>query len=632
MAKKASPVAAVPPPSPDEESLGKVDSLKTLNELLFVETVELRQKIGDLRSHLDRLSLDHSFSSDLENHITRLVLASRLAEFAEEMAAAEERTTPVKAAVVMAGLHLESADADKDAIEKTLDAAISDKDAVLVDTDDKNHQAELQVAVLEETESLEVALKQTLSSPGTLEVEKATMGEKIKYMEEVLRITDDQLRSIAREKGEIEKDLELAIMERNACRRDLNAMSMVLEKTKEEFAGYQAANNALDQGIVKLERQFEEEHATVIKEVNRWTGKVGSTKRRKEALEQQIRILETKIADLQGKASTSEAIRRDKMALGEKVGSVEEALKSANELFDLVAAEKDGLKKALEQATLERESTQRKLTDEANKCKATIAQMTEELKMKLGLKAVDELKAKQEGEVTTLQGQVADLSSTLSALVDLSGDINGRKAQRQAEKEAVLRDLDLEKAEVRRLRLQLEKLKKSRDDADNELRKMEVVIDGLIAENRSIKIAIDSRATEKASLEEKLRSAQQVSEKMEGKARAAEKNFARALSWLRSTSVFIAALVTECNEDGVGRGIDIEQDADESMEHTAGELKAMKMALKSKLAKVEGMDQALNLLGGAVEEGKKKGGEWRWLCPTAVTLLAAISLAYAAKH
>lgn len=625
MAKNASPVAAVPPPSPDEESLGKVDSLKTLNELLFMETEELRQKIGDLRSHLDHLSLDHSLLSDLENDVTRLVLASRLAEFAEEMAAAEERTTPVEADLVMAGLHLESADADNDAIEKTLDAAISDKDAVLEDTGDKNHHAELQVAVLlEEMESLEVALKQNLSSIGTLEVEKATMGEKIKYMEEVLRTTDDQLLSIAREKGEIEKDLELAIMERNACRRDLNAMSMVLEKMKEEFAGYQAANNALDQGIVKLERQFEEEHATVIKEVNRWLGKVGSTERRKEELEQQISILQTKIADLQGKVSKSEAIRQEKISLEEKLGSVEEALKSANERFDLVAAEKDGLEKALEQATLERESTQRKLTDEANKCKAMIAQVTEQLKMMLGLKAVDELKAKREGEIATLQGQVADLSSTLSALVDLSGDITGRKAQRQAEKEAVLRDLDLEKAEVRRLRLQLEKLKKSRDDADNELRKMEVVIDGLIAENRSIEITIDSRTTEKDSLEEKLRTAQQVSEKMEGKA--------GGLSLLRSTSVFITGLVTEGNEDGIGRGIDIEQDADESMEHMAGELEAMKTALKSKLAKVEGIDQALNLLGGAVGEGKKKGGEWRWLCPTAATLLAAISLAYAAKR
>ncbi|CAL9153833.1 unnamed protein product [Musa hybrid cultivar] len=585
MDKKASPVAAVPPPSPDGESLGKVESLKTLNELLFMETEELRQKIRDLRSHLDHLSLDHSLSSDLENDITRLVLASRLAEFAEEMTAAEERTTPVEADLVMAGLHLESADADKDAIEKTLDAAISDKVAVLEDTGDKNHHAELQVAVLlEEMESLEVALKQNLSSIGTLEVEKATMGEKIKYMEEVLRTTDDQLLSIAREKGEIEKDLELAIMERNACRRDLHAMSMVLEKTKEEFAGYQAANNALDQGIVKLERQFEEEHATVIKDVNRWMGKVGGTERRKEELEQQISILQTKITDLQGKVSKSEAIRQEKIALEEKLGSVEEALKSANERFDLVAAEKDGLKKALEQATLERESTQRKLTDEANKCKAMIAQVTEELKMKLGLKAVDESKAKQEGEIATLQGQVADLSSTLSALVDSSGDITGRKAQRQAEKEAVLRDLDLEKAKVRRLRLQLEKLKKGRDDAANVLRKMVVVIEGLIAENRIIE-----------------------------------------------TSELITGLVTAGNEDGVGRGIDIEQDADESMEHMGGELEAMKTALKSKLAKVEGMDQALNLLGGAVE-GKKNGGEWRWLCPTAATLLAAISLAYAAKH
>ncbi|CAD5163449.1 unnamed protein product [Musa acuminata subsp. malaccensis] len=585
MDKKASPVAAVPPPSPDGESLGKVDSLKTLNELLFMETEELRQKIRDLRSHLDHLSLDHSLSSDLENDITRLVLASRLAEFAEEMAAAEERTTPVDADLMTAGLHLESADADKDAIEKTLDAAISDKDAVLEDTGDKNHHAELQVAVLlEEMESLEVALKQNLSSIGTLEVEKATMGEKIKYMEEVLRTTDDQLLSIAREKGEIEKDLELAIMERNACRRDLNAMSMVLEKTKEEFAGYQAANNALDQGIVKLERQFEEEHATVSKDVNRWMGKVGGTERRKEELEQQISILQTKITDLQGKVSKSEAIRQEKIALEEKLGSVEEAVKSANERFDLVAAEKDGLKKALEQATLERESTQRKLTDEANKCKAMIAQVTEELKMKLGLKAVDESKAKQEGEIATLQGQVADLSSTLSALVDSSGDITGRKAQRQAEKEAVLRDLDLEKAKVRRLRLQLEKLKKGRDDAANVLRKMVVVIEGLIAENRIIE-----------------------------------------------TSELITGLVTAGNEDGVGRGIDIEQDADESMEHMGGELEAMKTALKSKLAKVEGMDQALNLLGGAVE-GKKNGGEWRWLCPTAATLLAAISLAYAAKH
>ncbi|XP_009383694.2 uncharacterized protein LOC103971405 [Musa acuminata AAA Group] len=647
MARKKTSAAAPLPKQPSSDTL---ENLKELNRLLLKETMERREQVTALRSSLHQLSHDSSLSSDLERRFTGLVVASRLSEVAAEMAAAE-------AALVTARERLESVSEEKDALKKALDVAVLERDSAVADLDENKRQAEARVAtVVEEADRTKSDLEQRKAYVRSLEDENTTLEEKIKSTEEYLRSASDQLQSIRDEKGEIEINLRQAIQDRDACKKDLDVLSVALQTAQEKVENSQAANIALSEEIAIMQRDFEEDKTKFVKEIAGLKERAHSIDCKKEELEQEKTILETEVAGLRGRVSELGAIVQQRIALEEKLSLAEEALRRTNERLDFVTAETDDVKKALKQAISERDLSQVKLAEE-EKLKATARKETERLTKELGflekekerlqldneaqkrdhvkeldglrdtVKKIEEekdeihrLRTEQKVEIANLQMEVAKLLSSVSELQELCRTNTECNLQLQAEKESALRDLDLEKAGVDGLRLQIEELKKSKDDAHVEVSEIKASLNCLIAENKNMKLEFDSLDKEKASLEEKLDNTLHVVEEMEAKARTADENFNRVLFLLKDNADVMDGL-GEGEENGVGQEIGSER-----------ELDAIVMTLKSKAAKTEDMDREIKVLRGAIAVAEKKGGGvWTWLYPTVATCIAAISFAYATK-
>ncbi|RZS25739.1 hypothetical protein BHM03_00058988 [Ensete ventricosum] len=649
MAKKKTSTTAPLPKQPSSDTL---ENLKELNRLLLKETMERREQVNALQSGLHQLSHDSSLSSDLERRVTRLVVASRLSEVGKEMAA-------VVGAMGTARERLESVSEEKDALKKALDVAVLERDSAVADLDENKRQAEARVAtVIEEADRQKSDLQQRKAYIRSLEDEKTTLEEKIRSTGEYLRGASDQLQSIRGEKGEIEINLRQAIQDREACKKDLDVLSVALQTAQEKVESSQAVNIALNEEIASMQRDFEEGKTKFVKEIDELKLRAHSIDCKKEELEQEKAILETEVAGLRGRVSELGAIVQQRIALEGKLSLAEEALRITNERLDFITAETDDIEKALKQAISERDLSQVKLAEE-EKLKATARKETERLTKELGflekekerlqldidaqkrdhVKELDglrdtvqkieeekdeihRLRTEQKAEIANLQMEVAKLLSSVSELQELCRTNFEGNLQLQAEKESALRDLDLEKLGVNGLRLQIEALKKSKDDAHIEVSEIKASLDCLMAENKHMKLEFDSLAKEKASLEEKLDNTLHVSEESEAKARTADENFNRVLFLLKDNSDVVNGL-EEGEEKGVGREIGSER-----------ELDAIVMTLKTKVAKTEDMDNEIKVLRSAIAEAeKKKGGKgaWTWLYPTVATCIAAVSFAYATK-
>ncbi|WOL15726.1 hypothetical protein Cni_G24507 [Canna indica] len=663
MAKKKHSVAvagAADPLPAEDHSPEQWENLKTLNQFLLKQTTELREQVNDLQSRVDRLSVDHSLSSDLEHSVIRLVVSARLAELAAELATAVAQARS-------ADERLELVSREKGLVEKALDAVSLERDSAREDLNVMKRESEERVAALrEEAEKQKSDLEQRKAYILSLEGDKAAMEGVIRSMEEALRSTTEQFLLIKGEKGEIEKDLQRTIFERDTCKRDLEALSMALQTAQEKMQSSQAANLALKDEIARMQLDFDEGRTNMVMEVDKLKEKVRSIESNKEVLEQQKVVLETKVASLQGRVSELHSVMQEKVALEEKLSLAEETVRISNENLEIITAEKDDIKMALDRAITEIDLNQLKLAEE-EKSKAMVKKEIERLGLEVrslerekerlqleikgrkmdymkeivGLrdmvKKVEEEKDKinrlginQEAEINKLNSEVAELLSTVSQLQDMCRISTENNVQLQADKESAISDLHLKKKEVDCLMLQVDELNKNKDNLHNELCQTKASLDSLIAENQNIKGDFGSLIKEKAALEEKLQNTLHVVKEFEEKCKTADENFRKVLSLLKGTSEIINGL-EEGKQNDIPRQISREYEMHENIRNVEDELEAIRLAFKSRAAKSEDMNQELKVLRSAMAETKKRGGVFTWLYPAAATFFAVVSFAYAAK-
>ncbi|CAL9174237.1 unnamed protein product [Musa hybrid cultivar] len=619
MVKKSSTSGVASPP-PAEKSPNYADNLKALNQILLDETMVRRKQVNDLHARLDRLSL----ASDLERGVTRLVISSRLAEFAAEMAAAKEKEKEND--LLISRLKLETAMGDDNSIKKALKEAILDRNSALLKLEETGLQVVMAVSTGREIiAKLRSDLEERKAQILALEADNASMVERIGSMEKAPRSANDQLQLIKGEKGEIEKDLERAILESDACKRDLNAMPTALQKTD----GSQVSIDAFDDNMVKMQHDFEDKTKGFI---------LSSDQCKMEEVREERGILETEIANLQGRESELQATGQEKIALEEKLRLAEEPLMKSSESLGFVTGEKDYLKKALDRAILERDSNQRNatVTGEAEKLPMEIDSSGNEKKIlqldsegQIGdhvkevdstvnsLKkiieekdAIDGSRAMEEDEIAELQRAMADCPCCFSALQDLCRTNTESNARLQSQNDP--RGLDLDKAAVNGPRVQMEK-----DDDHGELREMKAFPESLMAENKDSKKNLYSPSGRRLTLDERSRA---LTEKYE-------------LAYnLINGAMKLSFAIEDLEENAKRKRLGLDYDSDDTTENISRELVLFKMIFRRKMAMIHDMRQELELLRDAVAEAKNKGGMRTWLYPAAATLLAAISLAYAAKR
>ncbi|RZR92995.1 hypothetical protein BHM03_00021383 [Ensete ventricosum] len=579
-------------------------SLKALNQILLDEMMVRRKQVNDLHARLVRLS----FASGLERSVTHLVISSRLAGFAAEMAAAKEKEKEND--LLISRLKLEATTGDDNSTKQALNEVILERNSALLKLEETAFQVETAVstgrAVIAKLQS---DLEERKAEILVLEADKASMVERNGSTEKAPRSSNDQLQLIEGHKGGIEKDLERAVLESDACKRDLDAMPTALEKTD----GSQASIDAFDEKMVKMQHGFEDKSKGFI---------LRSDQCKMEELREERGILETEIANLQGRVSVLQATGQETKALEEKLRLAEETLMKSSDCSGFVTGEKDYLKKALDPAILERASNQRRnatVTEEADMSPMEIDSSGNENK---GLQvdnegqigdrarevdrtvnslkkiieeedAIDRSRAMHEDEIPEMQRAMADLLSCLSALQDFFRTNTESNARLQTQNAP--RDLDLEKAEVSGPR---EKMKK--DDVHGKLQEMKALPESLMTENKDFNKDFDSPTLRRASREAK-----------EGRSRsAASGKYERAFNLINFTRD-LSFTIKEC-EDNAFR---------------------IKTDFNRNMALIQDMLQELKLLRDAIMvEARNNGGIRTWLYPAATTFLAAIYLAYAAKR
>ncbi|URD74145.1 hypothetical protein MUK42_34526 [Musa troglodytarum] len=617
MVKKSSTSGAASPP-PAEKSSNYADNLKTLNQMLLDETMVRRKQVNDLHALLDRLFL----ASDLERGVTRLVISSRLAEFAAKMAAAKEKEKEND--LLISRLKLEAATGDDNSIKQALNEAILERDSALL----KLEETKLQVVTAVNTGREVIAklrsdLEERKVQILALEADKASMVERIGSMEKAPQSGNDQLQLIKGEKGEIENDLERAILETDECKRDLNAMPTALQKTD----GSQVSIDAFDETMVKMQHDSEDKTKGFI---------LSSDQCKMEEHREERGILETEIANLQERESELQATWQEEIASDEKLRLAEEPFMKI--AMGFVTREKDHLKKALDRAILERDSNQRNatVTEEAEKLTMEIDSSGNEKKIlqldnegRIGdhvkeadgtvnsLKkiteekdAIDASRATQEYGIAELQRAMADLQSCSSALREYYGTNTESNAWLQSEN--ARRGLDIEKAEVSGPIVQMEK-----DDVHGKLQEMKALPESPMAENNDFKKDLYSSTMRMASLE--------------ARSTAAAKK--RLLPFKLAHGIMRLSFdIEDCEEKAMRQQLGLDDDSDdENIQNIARELVVIKMVSERKMMMIRNMREEIQLLRDAMAEAKNKGALRTWLYPAAATLLA-IYLAYAAKR
>ncbi|PKA54934.1 hypothetical protein AXF42_Ash000770 [Apostasia shenzhenica] len=102
-----------------------------------------------------------------------------------------------------------------------------------------------------------------------------------------------------------------------------------------------------------------------------------------------------------------------------------------------------------------------------------------------------------------------------------------------------------------------------------------------------------------------------------------EMTFGQVLSLVRN-------IAAEEAQENQYRITEEKMEYDEMIQSLEKELEAIKFALKSRNTKIEDLNREL-LRISMVDAQKSKGGLWKWLCPATTTIVAAVSLAYAAR-
>lgn len=624
----AEPTADSQHPGDAAQDTVELENLKMLNRILAGKANERKKK-------LDEISAENQFTGDLQSGITSLVVSFRLAELADEKKAAEGKTRSTEEALARARYELKLLDEEKSAIKKALDEAAKGRESALLELEKMKRQAEEREAgVRKEFLMLLSELEQRKVHIQSLEAEKTALAVKVSSLEEALRNTSDELQFVLKEKGEIEKDLTIAILEKDACKREFDAMSLELETITKKMNHFTGESVALKEKIVKIHREYEEEKLNFMKEMEALSERFSGIECEKEGFYRDKTMLEASICSLQSKVSELESIVQEKNTLDEKLALANAALREANQSLDLVTEEHNDVKKAMYQAISERDLSRKKLEEEEN-MKVMATRETESLRMefdsivkgngKLQLvikkqkneyekeidslrsavkriekekEAIEETRTKQDAEISDLQIEVANFMSTVS-------------------------DLNVANEEVKNLSSQIEELEKDRDNVHAELQKAMASFDSLVVENESLKIEGDALTRENDSLSKKLSSSMQAVKEMDEKARAADERLSRVVAMLRSTSKTI---------NNVGREVVSEQESCENIDDMAREWETIKTVLKCRAAKIEDLNSEIKVLHGSLAEATKKDGIWTWLYPTVSTVVAAVSIAYAAKR
>ncbi|KAL0312929.1 UNVERIFIED_CONTAM: hypothetical protein Sradi_5692200 [Sesamum radiatum] len=252
-----------------------------------------------------------------------------------------------------------------------------------------------------------------------------------------------------------------------------------------------------------------------------------------------------------------------------------------------------------------------------------------------------EAKDRLDAEVGELQNQVAELKSVVLKLKELNsveakkikslesevGDYRSKLEEVKVERDGMGICLDEEKQNVVRLKEKIGELENKIEESLTVIGEVKTDNAAIFAEKVELENQCELLKKKITSLEDTITEAQNEFNSMKGKFELADATSELVLNMLKGTAGFCSRDETDVGE---GDSFDGNQINVEENKPYVIELETIKNAFKRKETKVEDMKRQLQLLQNSVEEARKKKSLWT-LLSSATTLLAAISLAYAAR-
>ncbi|KAL3645319.1 hypothetical protein CASFOL_010499 [Castilleja foliolosa] len=484
-------------PSMDSESSEKLESLKSLNQMLVKEAFERRQQVET------ELTRSHSEKEEMKSELTRLA----------ESAATLELERNVVSVYVGVQLGLKG-----EAIEQKM-------------------------------RELEIVINEKEGQIGLL-------NGKLTVIEGALNAEREVSKKVRLERDEIKDKLDLQINDGEGLRASLNESEEKKEAVERELGELKAVYNdieirfesvtkekdSMERGLRESEKSIEEMKEkvhTAVKEKERVEEEKAVETARRNELEDDVSQLSETVASLQKEESKLRAIVAElekKYIVGE-----ERRKEMEREIFQL-AEEKKLSEKEIEALSGEKIAIERDLSDALTKFETLVNENS----------VVVEDKGRLESEVAKLKGVVLKLEEKIRSLESEVVEFDKVKI----EKDEMKNHFDEEKKSGIRLKEMVRALEEKIEENVEVCEKVKVENGVMLSEKVELESQCDMLKKDIRSLENTISEARSEFDLVKGKVGKADANAGVVLSMLKGTAVFCSDVGAG---DLVGNGEEIEE-------------------------------------------------------------------------
>lgn len=587
-----------PPSSMDTE---KIDSLKSLNQILLKEAVERRKQVDSLLQSKGSLELELTRSNSereaLESELGRLVERAALLEVERAVVAvfvsAQVGVRGEEFAHEIKGLEMEMREWKRGSEEK--ESEIARLNVTLIEIEGAlGAEREVSRHVRLERDDFEDKLNRQIKEDEGLRVNLSELDGKMKEIVREIEELQTSYNAVVREKKDLEMRIKLLMGEKDLSERGLMESNEVIEKMKEEISG-----------IVREKEGVEREKNDELVKRRELGNVVTGLNEMVSNLQKEEVKLQMVISELEKNCDAGEEKLRE---MGREVFRLVEETKLSGKRISALVDEKSVVEKDLGEALKQLAKQKRDIEDLVNEKIVMV-----------------EAKNRVDGEVGELQNHVDELKATVLGLEKLNrADVERiRRLESEVreymlnletvsvERDGVERFLNEEKQNASRLKEKIEELEKKIEECHKVAGEMKVQNAAILTEKVEIESHCETQKKEIASLQSKVE--------------LADANSELVLNMLKGTSAFCSK-----SEQSGGEGHNVVVVDGEELKSHVMEMETIKNAFKSKATRVEDMEKQLECLQSSVVDAEKWKSFWAMLS-SATTVLAAISLAYVAR-
>ncbi|KAL6550420.1 hypothetical protein OROMI_020908 [Orobanche minor] len=592
-------------PSMDSEASEKLESLKSLNKILIKEASERRRQVDSLlqsKGSLEKeLTRSNSEKEALQSQLTRLGESAATLELERSVVAVfvgvqlglKAETIQQKMSELKGGIDEKESEIGRlnGMLSETEGALINERGVsrrVCLERDEIKDKLDLQ---LEEDKGLRAKLIEFEESKRAIE---CGLGE--------LRAAYNDL---VGEKEDMDLRIELITREKDMIERSLEESNKCLDETKEKI-----------DGVVKEKEEIEKNKTTEMVRRQGLENDVTGLNEMVVNLQKEEVKLRSIVAELEMKCFVCEERQKE---MGREIDQLVEDKRFSDEKIVGLARDKTAIEMDLSEAL-------KQFAEEKHKFDVMVNENI----------AMLEAKGRLESEVSALRNQVSELNAVVLKLEDISRvEVDKIKSLESAvvgyrcsleqvkeERDDMKNYLDQEKQNALRLKEKLGALENKIEESLKASEKVKANSAALYAEKVELESQCEMLRKEVLSLENTVTEERNSFDLMKGRVETAYASSKLVLNMLKDAAAF-------CSKDEIDVGADeLLGNSEETKEFV--ELEMIKSAFKIKANRINNMKRQLELLQSCVEDANKKKSFWTVLS-SATTLLAAVSLAYAAR-